>query len=203
MRTKLILALTGAILLFFVSCKKDSSKSPVTNAITGNYTFVSVSAVITSTTQLSQGGVVLKTTTVSDYTTIQNAGNIRITGDSMSASGLTYTVDTTLMVYEYQNNQLLDSFSYPFYFNLPPTNSGSKYRLISNDSIYYEGGGFISPGIAGTGPSPVQGSGGKYVFSGNNLILTSHVNQNYTDNSTGTPVNVVNQGISTSILQKQ
>jgi hypothetical protein len=204
MKPKLPFLLCASLTLFLWACKKSSNLPAPTNTIAGTYTLVSLHVKVTGTDQASQGGVTAKTITYTDYTTIDNGGTITITPDSMYATDMTYTVDTSVMVYEYENGQLLDSLVYPFYFNLPPTSSASKYRLITNDSIYYYGGGLIDPGLSGgSGTTTTQGGGGRYVLSGNILTLTSHLSQSYTDNSQGFPISVVNKGIETVVLQKQ
>jgi hypothetical protein len=204
MKPRLPLFLALSLMLFLWACKKNSNTPAPTNTIMGTYDLVSLSANFTSTNQASQGGVTVKTITYSKYTTIDNAGTITITSDSMYTSNMTYTVDTSVMVYEYENAQLIDSFEYPFYYNLPVSSGASRYRLITNDSIYYYAGGIIDMGLSGSsGTTSTQGGGGRYVLSGNVLTLTSHLNQSYIDNSQGFPISVVNKGIETVILQKQ
>jgi hypothetical protein len=201
MSNKFTLFVTASVILVFSSCKKDSSGPPPVNTITGNYIFVSASADLTSTTQVSSGGVTLKTVSISKYTTIDNGGTLRITADTIYATGLTYSVDTTFLGYEYMNNQLIDSFSFPLTVTLSPTDEEVKYRLITSDSIYFDNGSLFS--VSGGGSTATQPGGEKYVLNGNTLTLTGHVNQKNTDNSSGTPETITTTGIATTILQKQ
>jgi hypothetical protein len=57
-------------------------------ALTGNYMFVSASADLTSTTQVSSGGVTLKTVSISKYTTIDNGG----TPETVNTTGIATTI---------------------------------------------------------------------------------------------------------------
>lgn len=166
---KLIIPSIWAIVVMLASCKKD--KTSTATGIEGTYKFKSFSA---QTQSSIAGNLGDKIVTISNYTTTSNGGTLTFANNTMTATGLTYSVNTQAEFYEYYNNTLLDSASYPFNFALPPSNSTGQYQLVGADSIYFPNGGIT---ITSDGSTTYQGqaSGGRYSISGKVLTITQYV----------------------------
>ena len=151
------------------SCKKD--KTSTATGIEGTYKVKSFSA---QTQSSIAGNLGDKIVTISNYTTTSNGGTLTFANNTMTATGPTYSVNTQAEFYEYYNNTLLDSASYPFNFTLPPSNSTGQYQLVGADSIYFPNGGIT---ITSDGSTTYQGqaSGGRYSISGKVLTITQSV----------------------------
>ncbi len=194
MKRNILFALPALMLIMMVSCQKEitdpsldgtytggsgsgGSGGTGSTDITGNWKFVSMSAVTLSTVQVSQPGDVLKTITSSDYTTTNNTGTVVISSTAMAVTGMSYSVNATAIALTYDNNVLVDSTAAPFTFSLPSYSSTTTYKLVGTDSISYTGQS-ISPAVSG-------GSGAHYTLSGNVLKLTTSVIKDTTINLAG------------------
>ncbi len=110
------------------SCNKDKTSS--TTGIEGTYKFKNFSAYTQSSIADNMGD---KIVTLSNYTATDNGGTLTFANNTMIDTGLTYSVNTQAEFYEYYNDALLDSASYPFNFMLPPGNSTGQYQLVGAD----------------------------------------------------------------------
>ncbi len=180
MRHTSALLVSFALFLFVVSCKKSSSSPKPSNSVTGNWKFVNMN--VHSQANATIGGG-LTTVTTANYITVNNAGTISFTTDSMAVSGLTYSVDTIATTIGYFNGVPTDTLALPYSSTLPATSASVNYVLVSSDSLYFPNGGIAPAGLTSAG------SGARYVFSGDTLVLTSSVT-NTTGNEvqTGTAV---------------
>jgi len=205
---KQALFLSGTILLLSaLSCKKNQDAAPDPQAqqkLQGTYKFINLTAHTQSNVNESVGGVTSSTTALTDYTTTDNAGTIVITADMMSATGLTYSVSTDVRGAAFLNGQFQDSLNFPFDITLPATTSSSKYKLIGSDSLYFSAGGFItSASLPSGGTVPTTGSGGRFTFHADTLILTSSVKQSITQTVQGATIKSDDFATETIRLKKQ
>src|SRR5450631_3819453 len=115
MRKRLFFLFSSTVLLILGACKKDTSSNNA-NAITGNWKFVSVSAVTQATIQTYDGVSAYKAITNSAYTSTNNAGTVTIASNTMTANGIAYSITDTAYASDYQDNQLIDTFSQVFTF---------------------------------------------------------------------------------------
>ena len=187
-----------------VSCKKSSSnESGGSGSLTGNWTFVSMTAHTEVDDIEKTPGDVYEAISVSDYTTTNNTGTVAISSNTMTTTGMSYKVNTTVRGAEYDNGQFLDSLpSQPFSFTLPSTSSTAAYQLIGKDSIYFPQGGFASVGTSGTMPSAP--AGGKYTLNGNTLTLSMNLSVSQTvEQIPGDTVLQVDKATTTTTLQRQ
>ncbi|HEV2480755.1 MAG TPA: hypothetical protein VGS79_13860 [Puia sp.] len=162
MRLTFVFAAIGAILTVAVSCKKSSS--PPSNAVTGTWNFVNMSA----RTQVNAVVSGDSTITYASYITQNNSGTITFTIDSMAVNGLAYSVSSTATTYAYYQGMIYDTLTNPFIATLPATSMDVSYKLIGTDSLYFPNGGLLPTGIT----SSSQGQGGHFVISGDTLRLT-------------------------------
>jgi len=188
---KTLLVLSAFIAIMIVSCQKELNDPTITGLtngsggsggagstnITGNWKFVSISAVTQSTAQFSLAGTIFKTVTNSDYTSINNTGTVVITGNSMTATGVSYKVADTAFAFYYENNVLMDTIIQAINFQLPSYNTVSTYKQVSQDSIY-----FTSQGLD---PSAGGGQGYRIALNGNILKMTTSVVKDTTINVGG------------------
>ncbi len=103
--------------LFFVSCQKEISdvQAPANqNNLLGNYKFISMEANTRATQELTLGGDVEKTITVSHYITNDNTGTVTFDATSFISKDLAYSIDAVAKGYIYTNGTLVDSVELPF-----------------------------------------------------------------------------------------
>jgi hypothetical protein len=149
MRLTLILAAIGISFLVVVSCKKSNAPASTQTQVT---------AIQSGDTSVSS----------SNYITQNNAGTIDFTIDSMSVSGLAYTVSTTFTTYFYYTGTVYDTVTSPLNASLPATSMNVGYKLIGSDSMYFPNGGLLPAGLT----SSSSGQGAHFVLSGDTLRLT-------------------------------
>ena len=166
---KLVIPAILITMVMLASCKKDKT-SATTSGIEGTYKFKSFSA---QTQSSIAGNLGDKIVTLSDYTTTNNGGTLTFANNTVTVTGLTYSVNTQAEFYEYYNNSLLDSASYPFNFTLPASNSTAQYQLVGTDSIYFPNGG-ITTISDGSGTYQGKAGGGRYSINGNVLTIIQH-----------------------------
>jgi len=154
-------------LIYLSSCQKDSSDTPANNGITGNYKFGSLTASTVSTAIVSDGITVDKTVTYSDYITKNNKGTLVIDDKNITTKDLSYSIDTTVRVYFYEDGSLIDSEVSDFQFDVPASSATSGYNRVTNDSIYVTSGSMFFNGTAAT-TDPV---GVRYKMEGDKLHI--------------------------------
>jgi hypothetical protein len=163
------------VILTMGACKKSNSNSgSSTNPLTGgtwNFVDLSSNAKLTATESGFVSGEIIDMT---DFTTIDNSGTITFTADSMSGSGIGYTIDTTYTTYTYAGSTN-DTVTTPYTTTVAPTSSSTSYQLIGSDSIYFGSGTpFYVSLYAG---DTVKIEGVHFSISGSTLTLTSTINQ--------------------------
>ena len=162
--------LLAILTMVFVACKKDNNSNG-SSALSGTWTFNGFHATTYSSAQDVESGIVFKTVTTSDYTTVDNTGSVNISGNTMAGTGIGYTANMNLFVTDYQDNVIVDTFSTQLPITIPPTNSTSAFEVIGTDSIHYTSSGLI--GSAGSG-SPAA-NGAKFTIDTGVLTITSNV----------------------------
>lgn len=162
MRLNFVIAAIGALSIIVISCKK--SNGPAANAVTGNWTFVNMSAQTQVFAVISGGTTITK----ANYVTQSNSGNFTFTIDSMDVNSLQYTVSSTATTYAYYQGLVYDSLATPFASTLPSTSMNVGYKLIGTDSLYFPNGGLLPAGIT----SSSQGQGAHFAISGDTLRMT-------------------------------
>ncbi len=190
-----ILAFAALSLTIFSCSKEDTASSQ--NSLVGDYKFVSVSAQTESDVRYSEAGTQYRDVTTSAYTSTDNKGTIKITADKMESVGLGYTVSTTATVKSYEDGVFVDSFEAPFNFTLPTSNSTVSYKLVTADSISYQGASIIG------GISQATAGGSKFYLEGNNIILKSTETKTSTQNVQGIVLTKTDKLSATTVLQKQ
>jgi len=183
------------VIVMLGSCKKDNSSNTATAGIQGTYTLKYVTANTSSTLTGSDGE---KSVTTSDYTTINNQGTLVFDKSNLTATGLSYSVDTQAKYYLYQDAQLIDSSSFPFTYTLPASNSVTAYKLIGADSIYFPQGS-----VGGTGSTPSGAIGGRYHLNGNLLTIIETGSKDSTFEDTGVTFHLNESAVSSVVMQKQ
>lgn len=196
--TKHLLFSLLTTIVILSSCKKDSSGTN-TSAIQGTYKLKYLTSKTNSTAIGTDGE---KIVTTSDYTTINNQGTLIFDNSKLTATGLTYAVDAKAFYYLYQDNQLVDSSSFPFTFTLPASNAVAAYKLIGADSIYFPQGS-LTTGVGGMGSSQSGASGGRYTLTGNLLTITQNGSRDSTFEDSGITFRMNESAISSIVMEKQ
>jgi len=196
------LLLSALSILFFASCKKDSSDT-AGNAnpdILGNYKFISLTANTTSTKMVSGGGMSQKTITRSTYTTTENSGTMRIEPTKMTSKDIAYSISTTATSDIYEDGVFIDSFELPFDFTAPASSASSEYKWITKDSVYFTNGYAFYDGST---PVTTGGNGAKLRLEGDKLYLNASKEQNSTTTEQGYQVISNDKASVIAIYQKQ
>ena len=142
-----------------------------------------------------------KVITISDYSTINNAGNVIFNNGILTAQGVTYSVDTQSKTYQYDGADLLDSLILPFTFTVPAINSAGQYKVVGADSIYFPQGG-ITTGINGSGSYQTAASGGHYRFNGNLLTITQNFAKDSSFTESGETYHQIETATSSIVFEK-
>jgi hypothetical protein len=190
-----ILAL--GILICFLACKKDNNNTAST-ALAGTWSFNGIHAKTSSSATDVEGGIQYTTVTTSEYTTTANAGTIRIAGNTMTGTGITYAANMNIFVTDYEGTNILDTFSTSMLYNVPPTNSTSTFEVIGADSIHY-----TSAGLPGSGGSGAPASGSKFSIEGDILTLTSNIVQDKVFDTLGVAITQHETATVVTTLKKQ
>jgi hypothetical protein len=187
-----------ALAILIGSCKKDDNSAD-SSKLQGNYTFKGISAKTSSTVVSEDGDKVI---TTSEYNTTDNKGTIVWGGSTLSSQGLSYTINSTLKYSEYSDDELVDSFSMPFSYSLPATNSAATYKLIGADSIYFTSG-FLTSDADLSGATDITPSGGRYSLSGNQLTITQRASRDSTFEDSGITYVMTETVTGSILLEKQ
>jgi hypothetical protein len=171
-----ITVLSAVLVLFMMgACKKSNSgSSSSTNPLTGttwNFVDLTSDANLTAT---ESGLISGKIVDITDFTTIDNSGTITFTADSMSGSGIGYTIDTTYTTYTYSDQRAILSRLLTRQL-LPPPLPATSYQLIGTDSIYFGSGTPFSVSLYAGDTIKIEGA--HFTISGNTLTLTSTIDQ--------------------------
>ncbi len=189
------------VMLMMGACKKSNSNGgSTTNPLAGgtwNFAGLSSNAKLTAT--VSAGPISGTVIDVIDFRTIDNAGSIAFTADSMAGSGVGYTIDTTYTTYTYIGSTS-DTVTTPYTTTIAPISSSTRYQLIGSDSIYFGSGTPFAVSLYAGDTIRIEGA--HFLMSGNTVTLTSTINQagNVTYNSITVPS--VTQISSTITLSK-
>jgi hypothetical protein len=180
---KKYLLLTGLVLVtLLLSCTKKINDN--NSNFKGVWSMVSHSVQFKSDIQSLTNGFQFYDDTVFNYTTSNNSGTVTITSDSISSTDLAYSVADTLYIHQFADSvatsdTLYQDHQYIFVeFSTSYTNSSLIYQQIGEDSLYFPSGiTYNSPDTAGG--LRVQVYGAKISVVGNQLTLTSVVDQSY------------------------
>jgi hypothetical protein len=199
MKKSLLILSAFSVPVFFVSCKKESSK-PISSAeIQGTWSFQSMDVQTSSTQEYTESGTSYKTVTTSDYTTQNNSGTVTFDASSMTANAVSYSASFTAHAIIYTNGTQLSSTDIPFSVPAITSNSSATYELIGADSIH-----FLSQDNPFAGAvSGAQSSGAKLSLQDNILYMTQNINQVQTQDIGGISMNITNVAKAVIKLQKQ
>jgi hypothetical protein len=163
-------------LLFSVACKKSNhSGNSGSNPLVGSWTFVGETTNANITSSISIGPITAQVINLIDFRTINNAGSLIFTSDSLDAVGVGYSIDTSYVTIESAGG-VSDTSVSPLTATVKPTDTASSYQLIGQDSIYFPNGSPFAMNIDSIQP-PIQINGGHFTISGTTLTITSTINQ--------------------------
>ena len=172
-----------------------------TNTEVGAWNFVSVSGTVSQTAELSQAGSSIKAVTATSFTSQNNAGTVTFDNVTMTASGVTFNVNTSAKTYVYMNGMLYDSVQTPFNQTVPAQNASSGYKKIGADSLNFQDGGFLDVLTGGLLPSAPSGC--KITFAGNTMKMTIVYDTVTTQDYQGIPAKLTIHSVLVATLQKR
>lgn len=202
-----ILALT---VFLFTSCSKEKSidtggtGTPGSGSgIQGTWKLISISGTSGASTVENTGGVEMKAEIVLRFASQNPVGTYNISSTTLKGSGVGYDYLGTLYMREFENNVLQFEDSSDMNLNIPPSNSESKYKLIGNDSIYFQEGALTAPSAPGSTPTATTPVGCKYKLEGKRLtfIMKTSIPQLMTQN--GITLMVTHTADTNIVLEKQ
>ncbi len=207
----------AVIVLGLASCQKEINGEDITppgggpvpgdtipnntNTEVGVWNFVSVSGTVSQTAELSQAGSSIKGVTATSFTSQNNAGTVTFDNVTMTASGVTFNVNTSAKTYVYMNGSLYDSVQTPFNQTVPPQNATSGYKKIGTDSLNFQDGGFLDVLTGGLLPSAPSGC--KITFAGNVMKMTIVYDTVTTQDYQGIPAKLTIHSVLVATLQKR
>lgn len=216
----LLLLITGMLVL--AACQKETSdedlirnpnpgtgtpadtipnNSDTTNKQVGTWKFVSVSGKVSQTAEFTQAGNAVKAVSNSLFTSQNNGGTITFDSTTMTANGITFSVNTTATTYVYLAGVLYDSLQSPFSQTVAPQTATSGYKKIGADSLYFQNGGLLNALTGGLLPSAPTGC--KVAFAGNTMKMTIVYDTVTTQDYQGIPAKVTIHSELVATLQKQ
>jgi hypothetical protein len=176
MRLTKIFLVVAAFSVALTSCQKEvgfADKDPEpggsTKSIIGDWSFVGMAGNNKTSSTISMGGDVMKSTLVVDYVTQNNAGTVKITNTDFIYTDLKYDINTTGNTKSYVNGILLMDKDMPIVMSAPPMSATNPYTRNTSDSITVIGS---SLGSVGSPVAPVTAPiGMKISWSGDTLVL--------------------------------
>lgn len=176
--------------LLFISCQKDNSSVNNSSELIGDWKLVSVEAHITNTSQYNELGTNYKTVTVTEYTTVDNTGEMKVEKDKMSTVNMSYRISTISEGQYFEDGMLIDNYDFPFEYTVPEFNSTATYKNVGADSIYFDSGSLFFVQSGSTTPS--NPSGMKYILQDNKLKFYTNYTELKTELVQGVPMQVRN-----------
>ncbi|HTR31677.1 MAG TPA: hypothetical protein VMH27_20535 [Puia sp.] len=177
MTHRLPFVVIAACLLFSAACKKSNNNGNAgPNPLTGtswNVEGETTSADVTSTATF--GPLSVTVINLIDFHTIDNTGTISFTSDSLNATGVGYSIDTSYTSIT-QTPVSSDTIISPLATTVPPGNASFSYKLIGQDSIYFPNGSPIALNVDSIQP-PIEAKGAHFTINGTTLTITSTINQ--------------------------
>jgi hypothetical protein len=175
---------------------------PGNNTEVGTWKFMSVKVTGSQTAEFTQSGAAVKAVMNTDFTTQNNSGTITFDSSKMTATNVTFTVNTSAKTLVYLNGVLYDSVPTPINETVPPQSATSSYQKIGADSLHFQDGGFLNVITGGLLPNAPTGC--KVTFIGSNLMrLTITYDTVTTQDYQGIPAKLTIRTVMVVNLQKQ
>jgi hypothetical protein len=217
MRKYFYLLLIAASVFGLASCQKEINGEDIsnpgggpvpgdtipnnTNTEVGTWDFVSVSGTVSQIAEFSQLGSSIKAISATSFTSRNNAGTVTFDSVTMTASGVTFNVNTSAKTNVYMNGVLYDSLQTPFDQTIPPQNASSAYKKVGTDSLFFQDGGFLDALTGGLLPSAPSGC--KLTFAGNVMKMTIVYDTVTTQDYQGIPAKLTIHAELVATLQKR
>lgn len=164
-----MLLLTAMTSLFF-SCKKDSNtpSNDLTKSIQGSYDFLSLKSNTLATNVTISNGTIDSTINSIDAQSSATSGTVTIAATLLHVSKFTSVITSIIYDANYLNGILKQENEKSSQQTIPSVSNATTYKLIGNDSIYFEEGLISSPiiGIEGI-------SGANISWAGDTLVINS------------------------------
>lgn len=193
MKLKNLTLILVVIVLVATSCKKEKSETP--SPIAGNWKLVSIGGSSSVISSYTFGSDNLKTETITSFASSNPKGQYKITSTAFNAEGIGYDYTGSVTVKDYENGILQSEDTNPTSATIAPTNGTSQYKLIGNDSIYFQNNAL--------GNTTTEPGGCKYKVEG--TLLTLFINNASTATASQGGFTVTNKTgtVLTVVLQKQ
>ncbi|OQP47516.1 hypothetical protein A4H97_08500 [Niastella yeongjuensis] len=219
-----LLLLVAALVLVFVACSKEKSNetgvppggtTPIDTVpgpidttqvstpgtVVGTWQFISVQSTGSQTAEFSQAGIPLKAVNTSNFTSQNNDGTVTFDSATMTATDISFSVNTNAATYVYQGNTIVDSIKTPINQNFPTQSASSDYKKVGADSLNFVNANFLDVLTGGLLPNPPTGC--KVSFNGNMMKMTIVYDAVTTQDYQGVPAKVTIHMVMVVNLQKQ
>ncbi len=202
MTRKLSLCLPFLLATALFSCAEKSQEPTPSGKLNGDYDFVSLSVDAVTTSETIYPDQTLKVVADVAYTTKDNTGTFKFDGGKAIGSNLSYRVDTTLKTTLYADGVAEDEIEMPFAATIPAYNSAAPYRIIGEDSVYFDAG-FINAPMNSNIPATSAGSGARFYISGNTLTLVARFSASTSTTQMGITTRSFTHGTTISVMKKR
>lgn len=197
--TKLkILLPFAALVTLFTACQKEVDFQDLggpgagpgnTGVITGDYNFIDLWSKQNNTVTTVESGMELKAVALSEYTSENNTGSLKVTDNKFLFTGVGHTVRGTATLLGYIDGVLFEQSTEPFEHVTPPADQAYDYIRNNTDSITFINGFATLPDASGgTSPVPAGPIGARISLSNDTLTLVTKFDFSFTQNQAGIPV---------------
>ncbi len=143
MKTKaLLIVLLAAI--SFSSCQKEASLQnrggEKNDKILGTWNFVGMDVDLTSEITAGSGVDHERMLSHYTYTSTNNKGTLTFDASKSISNNLSHTFNTVVFFKYFVGGSLIDEFEIPMEGDMPPSNGSVEYKVLSEDSLYFEKG---------------------------------------------------------------
>lgn len=178
---KLFVLLFSVLTVTLFSCSKDDSKNPA-NDIMGTYDFVSVHVKAVNDQTATSMGERSRTKTQFEYTSENNTGIVEVDSKYFTSTDIAYYVNTMLVAYFYDGDEIADSQEMPFEIDVPVSSGKSGYTITGNSKIKVEAGSVFMEGADVMYSQPLEGT---YSLDGDILMITANLRETINNNTGG------------------
>jgi hypothetical protein len=161
-------------------------------SIEGNWKFVKMLLTINSVMEMPVSGINSRFVISANAPSEAEGGTLAIGATDMKTTGITYSINSTASVQMFAAGIPVGTEQLPVNVEQPPAGNEVTYTRIGNDSLRTSAP-LIDVEIEGFEDFQMP-IGGRIGWSKDTLILTSLVNEQYTDNSTGQTIKVMMNG---------
>lgn len=161
-------------------------------SIEGNWRFVKMLITLNSTMEMPVSGISSKFVLSMSAPSSGEGGTLSIGATNMKTEGITYAINTTASLQMFAAGMPVGTDQLPVAILQPPAGNEVTYTRIGNDSLRTSAP-LVNIEVEGFEDLEMP-IGGRIGWLKDTLVLTSLINQQYSDNSTGVTMTMSGNG---------